>query len=437
MHRFTDIESTSKQLPPIYSYLTHQLVSLPKALEPISTTIDQLDRFSRIAKNECHFPSKHGLTRDESAAIYLYTMDLGENSFYQVINRALRAEDRSLLKPWFAYLKLLDVAIQKLPTVRKNLWRGVSIDITTNFQKGDEFTWWAMNSCSTSDNIIKNLLGSNSTLFLIEAKNGKDISSYANCPSENEVILCSGTRFRVVTDPLEQPPMHLIHLQEVTDDEEESLSIAFKTMTTTLTPTTASTHTPTNVQTSLILIHTDRWGNRYEGEMKDGKKHGKGHMDFANGDRFTGDYIEDSITGQGVYIYANGARYEGQWKDSKKHGKGQMDFDSSIKYISDWIEDNRGQFKDNKEHGKGQADFVNGDKYTGDWINSDRTGQGLYIFANGDRYEGQWKDNKRHGKGNMDFASGVKYTGDYIDNKRAGQGICVYANGDRYESRYL
>ncbi|CAF1178284.1 unnamed protein product [Adineta steineri] len=264
MHRFTDIESTSKKLPPFYGYLTHQLVSLSKALEPISSTIDQLDRFSKIAKNECHFPSEHGLTRDESAAIYLYTMELGENSLYQVINRALLAEDRSSLKPWFAYLKLFDAAVQKLPSVRMNLWRGVPIDITSSFKKGDEFTWWAINSCSTSDNIIKDLLGPNSTLFMIEAKNGKDISNYANCPNENEVILFPGTRFRVVSDPLDQSPMHLIHLQEITDDEEESLPTTIKTMAMTPTLTTASTHIPTNVQASVMHIHTDEWGNRYE-----------------------------------------------------------------------------------------------------------------------------------------------------------------------------
>ncbi len=28
-----------------------------------------------------------------------------------------------------------------------------------------------------------------------------------------------------------------------------------------------------------------------------------------------------------------------------------------------------------------------GDKYTGDWIDDDRTGQGIYIYANGNRYE--------------------------------------------------
>jgi hypothetical protein len=46
-----------------------------------------------------------------------------------------------------------------------------------------------------------------------------------------------------------------------------------------------------------------------------------------------------------------------------------------------------GQFKDNKKHGKGKIDYHTGDKYTGAWIDDNRTGQGVYIFANGDRYE--------------------------------------------------
>jgi hypothetical protein len=200
------------------SLLTHQLLSLQKAIEPVLSQIDQLDRFVKIAKNECHFPSEHGLTRDESAAIFLYTMEWSENSFYQVLNRALRSENRPALKPWFAHLKLFDTAVQKLPNLRANVWRGVTRDIARNYKKDDEFTWWSISSCSTSVNVINDFLGPNSTLFLIEAVNGKAISSYTNYKGENEAVLCPGTRFRVVTDALDRPPLHLVHLREVSDD---------------------------------------------------------------------------------------------------------------------------------------------------------------------------------------------------------------------------
>ena len=32
-------------------------------------------------------------------------------------------------------------------------------------------------------------------------------------------------------------------------------------------------------------------------------------------------------------------------------------------------------------------DHANGDKYTGDWVDDVKTGNGVYIFANGDRYD--------------------------------------------------
>ncbi|CAF0733536.1 unnamed protein product [Rotaria sordida] len=191
-------------------------------------------------------------------------MEWGENSFYQVINSALRAEDRSSLKPWFGYLKLFGTAVQKLPTVRKNLWRGVTTDIAKNFKVGDEFTWWTISSCSTSVNIIKHFLGSNSTLFLIEAVNGKDISVYTNYPSENEVILCPGTRLRVVSDPLDQPPMYIVHLQEVTDETEDQLTTAFYNMAVTSSSKIESIPTAKNVQSSQVQILIDIWGNRYK-----------------------------------------------------------------------------------------------------------------------------------------------------------------------------
>ena len=264
MHRFTDIESTPERLQPVYGYLAHPLLSLHKALEPVSSQIDQLERFRKIAINECHFPSEHGLTRDESAAIFLYTMEWGEHSFYQIINQALRAEDRTTLKPWFGYLKLFDTALQKLPTVRNSIWRGVPKDVSANFKRDNEFTWWTISSCSTSVNVIKSFLGLDSTLFLIEAVNAKDVSGYTNFAGENEVIFAPGTRLRVVSDPLHQPPMHVIHLKEISDDLETSTTSLPPLMVVTTTSTTDFHHSLRRTSFSTVQIYNDQCGSRYE-----------------------------------------------------------------------------------------------------------------------------------------------------------------------------
>ena len=52
------------------------------------------------------------LTRDMAAAIYMYTID---SNFYRLLNTLLRVEDRTALKPYFPYLRLLLIALRRLP----------------------------------------------------------------------------------------------------------------------------------------------------------------------------------------------------------------------------------------------------------------------------------------------------------------------------------
>jgi hypothetical protein len=46
------------------------------------------------------------------------------------------------------------------------------------------------------------------------------------------------------------------------------------------------------------------------GQFKSSKKHGKGQMEYDNGGKYTGDWLEDKKTGQGVYMFANRNQYE-------------------------------------------------------------------------------------------------------------------------------
>jgi hypothetical protein len=127
--RFVDTEFDNKELPPICGYWSEKLVPLEQALKLIVPRIEQLDRSIKAAKKYCHFPSEHGLTHDQSADLYIHTMERGDNSSYRVLNQALRSENRPALKHWFPYLKLFDTAVSKLPTVKGSIWRGVSKQI--------------------------------------------------------------------------------------------------------------------------------------------------------------------------------------------------------------------------------------------------------------------------------------------------------------------
>lgn len=229
MNRFGDIDYSFKRLPPVYGFRSRKLVSLEEALQPIESQIDELPYYIKIAKKYCHYPNPHGLSKDQSASIYIYTMEWGETSLYCVLNKALRSEDRQCLTVWFSYLKLIDTALDLLTTVKEVVWRGVRSDIGKNFTKNRIFTWWPISSCSSSVNVIEKFLKNetHSTVFLIEAVKGKKISGYTQYEDEDEVILKIGTQFRVKADPLKRADgTHTVHLIEIDDDDDDDQPLA-------------------------------------------------------------------------------------------------------------------------------------------------------------------------------------------------------------------
>ncbi|CAF4545039.1 unnamed protein product [Rotaria socialis] len=231
MYPFADIDVSLKRLPPVYGYRAQKLTSLEKALEPVQSQIDQLPYFVKIAKRNCHYPSEHGLSHDESASIYIYTMEWGETSLYRVLNKALRSDNRQTLTIWFPYLKLFDTASDKLPTVKQTVWRGVNGDIGKNCFKGQVLQWWFVSSCSLSLDVTRGFLEKkeSSTLFRIEAINGKKTSGYAQYESEDEIILRIGTELHVKSDPSIQPNgSFLVHLVEVDDENRQPLASTIK-----------------------------------------------------------------------------------------------------------------------------------------------------------------------------------------------------------------
>ena len=229
MNRFVDIDAPSKQLPPIYAHRSEKFVSIEQALEPVESQIENLRDYISIAKNNCHFPSKYGLTCDQSAAIYIYTMEWGDTTLNRLLNKALRSENRQALKVWFPYLKLLDTALDKLPTVKGRVWRAHPFKIGKSFSQGQLVTWWSMNSCSSSIDVIKNILGNNenSTLFSIEAVNGIEVSDYTEDKNEGEIILRMDTQFHVRSSGLDHPNgLHVVHLVEIDDNDDERLTLS-------------------------------------------------------------------------------------------------------------------------------------------------------------------------------------------------------------------
>jgi hypothetical protein len=224
--RFTEVDPPSNDVPSSDEYLREPLVSLENALRDLLPHIIQLDRYIQYAKRNCNKSGTYGLTDDESAAIYLYTIEWNEGSpqsLYFIFNNALRSGHRSEKKRWSPYLKLLVTALMKFPSIEISVWRNLKEDASKNYPKDKRFTWPSVTSCSRDVNeVIQcfwNLNGQN-TLFNISVINGKNISAYSQFPREQEVVLLPGSRFRVTGESVLEKAgncknIPVIHLQEI------------------------------------------------------------------------------------------------------------------------------------------------------------------------------------------------------------------------------
>jgi hypothetical protein len=196
---------------PIDGYEDQEIMPLENAVEKIVPFVRDIVKYADSAKQECNRISDR-LTWDESAAIYLYTMPI---NFYSCLNKTLRAEDRSALKPWFAFLKLFMSALQKLPSSKTTVWRAVADDMSSFPNVNNEIIWWGVNSTSTALNVVQAFLSETGTLFAIETIHGKNISEYSAFPVEEEVLLMPGTRVRVKSKSINFiGRFSIVHLEE-------------------------------------------------------------------------------------------------------------------------------------------------------------------------------------------------------------------------------
>jgi len=207
---FSELDEANRS--PIYGYQDLPLLPLEQATEKIIPLVPGLANYVAQAKQQCNQNSTI-LTWDESAAIYLYSMPI---PFFSHLNKALRDENRHALKPWFAYLKLFMHALEKLPSVQTDVWRGVLGNTGSNLVKNDVRTWWSVNSCSTDLKVVELYLGEEGTLFAIKSLYGKDISLFSTFKAECEVVLMPGTRLYVKSDALNfKDHLFIVHLEEV------------------------------------------------------------------------------------------------------------------------------------------------------------------------------------------------------------------------------
>ena len=195
---------------PISGYEESPLLTLEEAVEKIIPLVSDVMDYVSTAKKKFNRHSDL-LTRDESAAIYLYSM---LTPFFSCLNETLRNKNRDAVKSWFAFLKLFITALRKLPSCSRTVYRGVKANVLSNFVERAVHTWRSVNSCSAKFNVAGMFAGENGTVFCIQSIYGKNIAAYSANPKEEEFILLPGTRLRVVSKEEDLFGLSIVHLEE-------------------------------------------------------------------------------------------------------------------------------------------------------------------------------------------------------------------------------
>jgi len=186
----------------------------------------------------------------------------------------------------------------------------------------------------------------------------------------------------------------------------------------------------------LDFLKDGKLSERFEGTLEKGKvavpwhaRVGRGTLSWPNGDRYEGDIVDGRRTGKGVYSWADGSRYEGDFVDGKITGKG----------VHLWADGNRyeGDFVDYKPRGKGVMVLKEGHRYEGDFIDGRMSGKGVMVSKEGHRYEGDFIDYKMTGKGIWVTPRGGRYEGDFVNGIRNGKGVFVNSSGQRMEGHFV
>ena len=160
----------------------------------------------------------------------------------------------------------------------------------------------------------------------------------------------------------------------------------------------------------------DNFTRIYEGEMKNGKRHGKGISKNFKDNRQTLEV--NGFFENGVYLNGTKKTYykDGGW--------------------STW----QGNYnKNNKKHGQGIQTLSNGNKFEGNYDNGAKV-YGKYTFSNGDYYIGSFNEKGRfHGEGTYFYSGkwkGDKFVGKYDNNNKVEGTYYSSDNRTRWKQKF-
>jgi hypothetical protein len=77
--------------------------------------------------------------------------------------------------------------------------------------------------------------------------------------------------------------------------------------------------------------------DRYVGEMRDGRRNGRGTAVSPSADRYDGEWVNGQFQGRGYVVTSRGNRYEGEWVSGRLHGRGTFTSKQGDRFEGDWV----------------------------------------------------------------------------------------------------
>jgi len=163
------------------------------------------------------------------------------------------------------------------------------------------------------------------------------------------------------------------------------------------------------------------------GTWRNGQFTGWGREIRENGDIYEGKFIDNQLTGKGIYKNKNKKiLYIGDFYKYIKHGNGEL-FTKKFHY--------KGNFNNNKLSGKGKLEIYDQGIFEGNFIDNEINGEGIYMWKDGNFYEGEIKNGMLDGKGKLTTKEGIKYEGTFSNSLNKGLGTIIYPNGYKIKGK--
>lgn len=469
-------------------------MSLEASLQLALPLVDQLDYYIQRAKRLCNQRSEHGLTLDESAAVYLYSSEWNNASLHHALNKALESDDRTKLKPWSRFLHLFNRAMDKLPTVRATLWRGLPFTLVGELAAVEEIVCRGVTSCSLSEPIIASMLNNDFIRYSIESAHGKDVRGYTSHNGDEEILLLAGTRLRRQTGTLSNP----IQFEDISEVNADPASSSEDIAVLSSCPSNGDEHIgkplpgrielgmlnlfsgdpsiqePENAshfsvsasdrvisgpaltsersgKSAIFSVVTFANGDQYEVAYENNERQGLGIFTTADGSTFEGAEADERANGQGICIFVNGDRYIGMFERGRRHGHGILYNDQGWIRVGQWTDDqlveqaleihsntNDYEWRIGKdgEQWYGVIHDARGNKYIGGLNDGKANGLGVRIWNDNSRYEGNFKDDRKQGYGIYYYSDRDKYIGQWDDDEINGEGILTWTSGTCYKGTF-